>query len=188
MTEEEEIIRDIYYSYNLKEDSHMDIAKKIAHSLHFLGYKKLPENSVVLTQEEAKIFLGDNKFKYHISLPCKPGDTIYTLTLTTREHCLRCKHDHSGFMCICDLDYRQNTKPEDIFKGKTICPKFKLRVEETTFNTNYYLSLLDYFNVTWFLTEQEAQTQLKKVKAILKEKQFIDKEIALKNKKKSMWD
>ena len=133
-------------------------------------------------------------FKYTIKLPCLPGSTIYALTFNTREPCLKCKHDHSGFTCNCDLDYYEGPKPEDIFKDTSICPKFKLSIIETTFNTNYYLNIIDYFNKTWFLTKEEAEAQLKKVKAILKERNekehFIEKELFLQEHppKKLPWD
>ena len=101
-----------------------------------------------------------DNFKYTIKLPCLPGSTIYALTFNTREPCLKCKHDHSGFTCNCDLDYYEGPKPEDIFKDISICPKFKLSIIETTFNTNYYLNIIDYFNKTWFLTKEEAEAHL----------------------------
>ena len=135
-----------------------------------------------------------DNFKYTIKLPCLPGSTIYALTFNIRGPCLRCKYDHTGFTCNCDLDYCEVPKPEDIFKGEPICPKFKLSIKETTFNTNYYLNIIDYFNKTWFLTKEEAEAQLKKVKAILKErnekKHFIEKELFLKEHppKKLPWD
>lgn len=133
-------------------------------------------------------------FKYTIKLPCLPGSTIYALTFNIRKPCSRCKYDHTGFTYNCDLDYCEVPTTEDIFKDEHICPKFKLSVVEKTFNTKYYLNIIDYFNKTWFLTKEEAEAQLKKVKAMLEEKnekkRFIEKELFLQEHppKKLPWD
>ena len=238
-------------------DVPIEIMPKVAEVLYNVGYRKLPEDSIVLSKKEYEkikslydsqkgVYMPSNignlpltveslrravneiteldktrsellelndkyceeikelnnllkceerdDFKYTIKLPCLPGSTIYALTFNIREPCLKCKHDHSGFTCNCDLDYYEGPKPEDIFKGEPICPKFRLTIVETTFNTNYYLNIIDYFNKTWFLTKEEAKTQLKKVKAILKEKNekkhFIEKELFLQEHppKKLPWD
>ena len=260
MTKQEQIkemVSVMAASNNSFVDVPIEIMPKVAEALYNAGYRKLPEDSVVLSKKEYEkikslydsqkgVYMSSNignlpltveslkravneiteldktrsdllelnekyqeeikelnnllkcnntdDFKYTIKLPCLPGSTIYALTFNIRKPCLRCKHDHTGFTYNCDLDYCEVPTTEDIFKDEPICPKFKLSIVEKTFNTKYYLNIIDYFNKTWFLTKEEAEAQLKKVKAMLEEKNekkhFIEKELFLQEHppKKLPWE
>lgn len=253
----EEMVASLTSSNNPFVDVPIEIMPKVAEVLYNAGYRKLPEDSVIISKKEYEkikslydsqkgVYMtssignlpltvdslrravdeiteldktrsdllelnekyqeeikelnnllkcnNTDDFKYTIKLPCLPGSTIYALTFNIRKPCLRCKHDHTGFTYNCDLDYCEVPTTEDIFKDEHICPKFKLSVVEKTFNTKYYLNIIDYFNKTWFLTKEEAEAQLKKVKALLKEKNekkhFIEKELFLQEHppKKLPWE
>ena len=96
-----------------------------------------------------------------IVLPCAIGSKIYELCFEKEDPCSWCEHDHSGFGdYICDLDYDHYPQVKDLLSGKAICPKNQMKVIERTFDLGFYHYDKDWFNITWFLTKEEAEKAL----------------------------
>ena len=117
----------------------------MAQTLYNAGYRKQSENT--------------------IELPCAIGTTIYELCYEKEDPCSWCEHDHSGFgEYICDFDYDPYPQVKDLLSGKVICPKNEMKVCEIKFDLAFYHHDKDWFNITWFLTKEEAETALAKMK------------------------
>ena len=100
-----------------------------------------------------------------IELPCAIGTTIYELCYEKEDPCSWCEHDHSGFgEYICDFDYDPYPQVKDLLSGEAICPKNEMKVSEIKFNLAFYHNDKDWFNITWFLTKEEAEEALAKMK------------------------
>ena len=100
-----------------------------------------------------------------IELPCAIGTTIYELCYEKEDPCSWCKHDHSGFGdYICDLDYDHYPQVKDFINGKKICPEFQMVIRDIKFDLGFYHYDKDWFNITWFLTKEEAEKALAKMK------------------------
>ena len=96
-----------------------------------------------------------------IALPCAIGTKIYELCFEKEDPCSWCEHDHSGFGdYICDFDYDPYPEVKDLLMGKAICPKNQMKVIERTFDLYFYQYDKDWFNITWFLTKEEAEKAL----------------------------
>ena len=100
-----------------------------------------------------------------IELPCAVGTKIYELCFEKEDPCSWCKHDHSGFGdYICDLDYDHYPQVKDFINGEKICPEFQMTIIDRTFDLGFYHYDKDWFNITWFLTKEEAEEALAKMK------------------------
>lgn len=100
-----------------------------------------------------------------IELPCAIGTTIYELIYEKEDPCSWCEHDHSGFGdYICDLDYDHYPEVKDFINGEKICPEFQMNIIDRTFDLCFYYYDKDWFNITWFLTKEEAENALAKMK------------------------
>ena len=100
-----------------------------------------------------------------IELPCAIDTTIYELCFEKEDPCSWCEHDHSGFGdYICDFDYDPYPEVKDLLIGEAICPKNEMKVTEIKFNLCFYHYNKDWFNITWFLTKEEAEQALAKMK------------------------
>lgn len=99
-----------------------------------------------------------------VELPCAIGTTIYELNFEKEEPCSWCKHDHSGFGdYICDLDYDHYPQVKDLLSGEKICPQFQMTIIDFKFDLSFYHSERNWFNITWFLTKEEAEAKLKEL-------------------------
>ena len=100
-----------------------------------------------------------------IELPCAIETKIYELCFEKEDPCSWCEHDHSGFgEYICDFNYDPYPSVKDLLSGEAICPKNEMKVCEIKFNLEFYHHNKDWFNITWFLTKEEAETALAKMK------------------------
>ena len=100
-----------------------------------------------------------------IELPCAIGTTIYELCYEKEDPCSWCEHDYSGFGdYICDFDYDPYPQVKDFLSGKKICPKNQMVIYAHKFNLEFYHSDEKWFNITWFLTREEAEKALAKMK------------------------
>lgn len=121
------------------------LMRNCAHLLYAEGYRKQSENV--------------------IELPCAIGTTIYELCYEKEDPCSWCEHDHSGFGdYICDFDYSPYPQVKDFMSGKEICPKNQMVIHDQKFNLAFYYSDEKWFNITWFLTREEAENALAKMK------------------------
>lgn len=100
-----------------------------------------------------------------IVLPCAIGTTIYELIFEKEDPCSWCEHDHSGFGdYICDFNYAPYPYVKDFLSGEKICPKNQIVIYDLKFNLEFYHSDEKWFNITWFLTKEEAEEALAELK------------------------
>ena len=97
-----------------------------------------------------------------IVLPCHPGTKIYHIDLEIPEdepQCSDCKDNHGRFgEFYCDNDFLGWPTFEDLLNDpKDVCPKFKPFVKEETFTLSFWVSYKEWFNRSWFFTEEEAK-------------------------------
>lgn len=104
-----------------------------------------------------------------IEMPCKVGDIIYYIKYDCgyADYCSECKHDYSGFgENCCDLGYEAYVDVLDFIKGNKICSKFKMKIEEQSFDLAFYVRHIDEFGISWFLTKAEAEAKLKELREV----------------------
>lgn len=136
----DELARDIYSIFRSET-----MSRAMASMLIGKGWRKQSENIV--------------------ELPCAIGTTIYELHFEKEDPCSWCKHDYSGFGdLICDLDYEHYPFVKDFINGEKICPEFKMTIINRKFDLEFYHYDKDWFNITWFLTKEEAEKALAKMK------------------------
>lgn len=104
-----------------------------------------------------------------IVLPCKPGTKIYHIGLKIPEdeiQCSACANNCSGFEEFwCDEGYVGWPSMEDkLIHPGDVCPKFKPIIKEETFTMSFWARNDEWFNRTWFLTEDEANKALEDFK------------------------